>query len=174
MGFLQVQIFEWGGSSLRCEDKWKVSSWIYLLGIFVGGTLQKCQCLCVGFSKKYVCLEYSNQKLKSPHNLCCFESFFLVNVSYVMNLDFSGNKVNSAAPSLWLAQNPSKRWGEVFFLLYTPFWLTLCLGIVVPFKLYEVCDMSLNWLNVSSKSLIFKRQNTWLYILTNVLEILRV
>uniref|UniRef100_A0A3Q7JEG1 Uncharacterized protein n=1 Tax=Solanum lycopersicum TaxID=4081 RepID=A0A3Q7JEG1_SOLLC len=48
-----------------------------------------------------------------------------------------GNKVNSAAPSLWLAQNPSKRWGEVFFLLYTPFWLTLCLGIVVPFKLYE-------------------------------------
>ncbi|KAM1637386.1 hypothetical protein ACFX1X_015459 [Malus domestica] len=39
--------------------------------------------------------------------------------------------------SLWLAPNPSKRWGELFFLLYTPFWLTLCLGIVVPFKLYE-------------------------------------
>ncbi|XP_021743387.1 cycloeucalenol cycloisomerase-like isoform X2 [Chenopodium quinoa] len=38
---------------------------------------------------------------------------------------------------MWLAQNPSKRWGELFFLLYTPFWLTLCLGIVVPFKLYE-------------------------------------
>ncbi|KAJ4766614.1 Cycloeucalenol cycloisomerase [Rhynchospora pubera] len=37
----------------------------------------------------------------------------------------------------WLASNPSKRWGEAFFLLYTPFWLTLCLGIVVPFKLYE-------------------------------------
>ncbi|BBH03684.1 cyclopropyl isomerase [Prunus dulcis] len=36
------------------------------------------------------------------------------------------------------APNPSKRWGEVFFLLYTPFWLTLCLGIVVPLKLYEV------------------------------------
>ncbi|KAG9455722.1 hypothetical protein H6P81_000230 [Aristolochia fimbriata] len=39
--------------------------------------------------------------------------------------------------SLWLARDPSKRWGELFFLLYTPFWLTLCLGIVVPFKLYE-------------------------------------
>ncbi|CDP04776.1 unnamed protein product [Coffea canephora] len=38
---------------------------------------------------------------------------------------------------MWLAQNPSKRWGEIFFLLYTPFWLTLCLGIVVPYKLYE-------------------------------------
>lgn len=38
---------------------------------------------------------------------------------------------------MWLAQNPSKRWGEWFFLLYTPFWLTLCLGIVVPYKLYE-------------------------------------
>ncbi|KAK7350757.1 hypothetical protein VNO77_09687 [Canavalia gladiata] len=43
----------------------------------------------------------------------------------------------SASPSLWLAPNPSKRWGELFFLLYTPFWLTLCLGIVVPFNLYE-------------------------------------
>lgn len=41
----------------------------------------------------------------------------------------------------WLASNPSKRWGEAFFLLYTPFWLTLCLGIVVPFKLYEVNDV---------------------------------
>lgn len=39
--------------------------------------------------------------------------------------------------SLWLAPSPSKRWGEMFFLLYTPFWLTLCLGIVVPYKLYE-------------------------------------
>ncbi|KAJ4890646.1 Cycloeucalenol cycloisomerase [Raphanus sativus] len=39
--------------------------------------------------------------------------------------------------SLWLAQNPSKRWGELFFLFYTPFWLTLFLGIIVPYKLYE-------------------------------------
>jgi len=44
----------------------------------------------------------------------------------------------SVPPSLWLAPNPSKRWGELFFLLYTPFWLTLCLGIVIPFNLYEV------------------------------------
>lgn len=43
----------------------------------------------------------------------------------------------SSSPSLWLASNPSKRWGELFFLFYTPFWLTLCLGIVVPYKLYE-------------------------------------
>ncbi|OEL24931.1 Cycloeucalenol cycloisomerase, partial [Dichanthelium oligosanthes] len=39
--------------------------------------------------------------------------------------------------SAWLAADGSKRWGEAFFLLYTPFWLTLCLGVVVPFKLYE-------------------------------------
>ncbi|KAH9608234.1 hypothetical protein KSS87_015047 [Heliosperma pusillum] len=44
---------------------------------------------------------------------------------------------NGGKTSMWLAQNPSKRWAELFFLLYTPFWLTLCLGIVVPFKLYE-------------------------------------
>lgn len=43
----------------------------------------------------------------------------------------------SSSSSLWLAPNPSKRWGELFFLLYTPFWLTLCLGIIVPYKLYE-------------------------------------
>lgn len=52
-----------------------------------------------------------------------------------------GKRVSSrsSAPkgNKWAAQNPSKRWGEWFFLLYTPFWLTLCLGIVVPFKLYE-------------------------------------
>jgi len=40
--------------------------------------------------------------------------------------------------SAWLAADGSKCWGEAFFLLYTPFWLTLCLGVVVPFKLYEV------------------------------------
>ncbi|XP_040985707.1 cycloeucalenol cycloisomerase-like [Juglans microcarpa x Juglans regia] len=43
----------------------------------------------------------------------------------------------SHCSSLWLAPDPSKRWGELFFLCYTPFWLTLCLGIVVPYKLYE-------------------------------------
>ncbi|EXC04123.1 hypothetical protein L484_002182 [Morus notabilis] len=49
----------------------------------------------------------------------------------------TGAKSGSPSPSLWLAPNPSKRWGELFFLCYTPFWLTLCLGIVVPYKLYE-------------------------------------
>ncbi|XP_020107608.1 cycloeucalenol cycloisomerase-like isoform X1 [Ananas comosus] len=44
---------------------------------------------------------------------------------------------SGASQSLWLASNPSKRWGEAFFLIYTPFWLVLCLGIVVPYKLYE-------------------------------------
>lgn len=43
----------------------------------------------------------------------------------------------SPTPNLWLSPNPSKRWGELFFLLYTPFWLSLSLGIVVPYKLYE-------------------------------------
>ncbi|XP_010442523.1 PREDICTED: cycloeucalenol cycloisomerase [Camelina sativa] len=49
----------------------------------------------------------------------------------------SSSGSSSPPPSLWLAANPSKRWGELFFLFYTPFWLTLCLGIVVPYKLYE-------------------------------------
>uniref|UniRef100_A0A8R7Q1H0 Uncharacterized protein n=1 Tax=Triticum urartu TaxID=4572 RepID=A0A8R7Q1H0_TRIUA len=43
----------------------------------------------------------------------------------------------AAGKNAWLAADGSKRWGEKFFLLYTPFWLTLCLGVVVPFKLYE-------------------------------------
>ncbi|GMN56650.1 hypothetical protein TIFTF001_025760 [Ficus carica] len=49
----------------------------------------------------------------------------------------AGAKSTSPLSSLWLAPNPSKRWGELFFLCYTPFWLTLCLGIIVPYKLYE-------------------------------------
>ncbi|KAG0494925.1 hypothetical protein HPP92_005919 [Vanilla planifolia] len=48
-----------------------------------------------------------------------------------------GAKREKVSPSLWLASNPSKRWGELFFLFYTPFWLTICLGIIVPYKLYE-------------------------------------
>ncbi|CAL1389077.1 unnamed protein product [Linum trigynum] len=53
---------------------------------------------------------------------------------------FSGKKpasTRSTSTSLWLSSNRSKRWAELFFLLYTPFWLTLCLGIIVPYKLYE-------------------------------------
>ncbi|XP_059657384.1 cycloeucalenol cycloisomerase-like isoform X2 [Cornus florida] len=55
-----------------------------------------------------------------------------------------GSEVASCSSSLWFAPNPSKRWGELFFLIYTPFWLTLCLGIVVPYKLYED-DSSICW-----------------------------
>lgn len=50
--------------------------------------------------------------------------------------------------SAWLAADGSKRWGEAFFLLYTPFWLTLCLGVVVPFKLYEVAPSHLAFMFV--------------------------
>ncbi|KAL0535301.1 hypothetical protein IC582_029630 [Cucumis melo] len=53
---------------------------------------------------------------------------------------------NHHSSSLWLSSNPSKRWGELFFLSYTPFWLTLCLGIVIPFKLYEMGFTELEYL----------------------------
>ncbi|CAN6340496.1 unnamed protein product [Urochloa humidicola] len=48
-----------------------------------------------------------------------------------------GGSGGAGRRSAWLAEDGSKRWGEAFFLLYTPFWLTLCLGVIVPFKLYE-------------------------------------
>eukprot|EP00884_Botryococcus_braunii_P004627 jgi/Botrbrau1/14165/Bobra.182_3s0104.2 len=38
---------------------------------------------------------------------------------------------------LWLASSPGKRWTEVFFLAYSPFWMTWALGVLVPFQLYE-------------------------------------
>ncbi|KAK9850469.1 hypothetical protein WJX84_012325, partial [Apatococcus fuscideae] len=41
---------------------------------------------------------------------------------------------------LWLAQHPGKRWTELFFLAYSPFWIVWALGIVVPFEIYEKCD----------------------------------
>ncbi|XP_009416008.3 cycloeucalenol cycloisomerase-like [Musa acuminata AAA Group] len=50
---------------------------------------------------------------------------------------FGGGMAADSSESLWFASNPSKRWGEAFFLIYTPFWLTLCLGIIVPYRLYE-------------------------------------
>lgn len=43
-----------------------------------------------------------------------------------------------AGKSRWLAANPSKRWAEVFFLGYSPFWITWALCVLVPFQLYEV------------------------------------
>jgi hypothetical protein len=58
---------------------------------------------------------------------------------------------------MWLAANPSKRWAEVFFLAYSPFWITWALCILVPFQLYEVrrydmTDESDNAYLTSSKS----------------------
>lgn len=47
--------------------------------------------------------------------------------------------------SLWLASNPSKRWAEVFFLAYSPFWILWALCILVPFQLYEVGADSHGW-----------------------------
>ncbi|KAL6759528.1 cyclopropyl isomerase-like protein [Haematococcus lacustris] len=45
--------------------------------------------------------------------------------------------VSASKPSKWLAINPGKRWTEVFFLLYSPFWIVWALCIIVPFQLYE-------------------------------------
>lgn len=42
----------------------------------------------------------------------------------------------------WLSTNPSKRWAEVFYLAYSPFWILWALLILVPFQLYEYCE---NW-----------------------------
>ena len=44
----------------------------------------------------------------------------------------------SASNMGWLASNPSKRWCEVFFLAYSPFWIIWALGILVPFQIFEV------------------------------------
>ena len=41
-------------------------------------------------------------------------------------------------PAFCFASNPGKRWTEGFFLLYSPFWILWALGILVPFRLYEV------------------------------------
>eukprot|EP00879_Flechtneria_rotunda_P033226 GHRR01036776.1.p1 GENE.GHRR01036776.1~~GHRR01036776.1.p1 ORF type:complete len:245 (+),score=51.51 GHRR01036776.1:384-1118(+) len=46
----------------------------------------------------------------------------------------------SSKGSSWLAANPSKRWTEVFFLSYSPFWILWALCILVPFQLYEHLD----------------------------------
>ena len=39
---------------------------------------------------------------------------------------------------LWASHNPRKRWTELLLLLYSPFWITWALVILVPFRLYEV------------------------------------
>lgn len=40
--------------------------------------------------------------------------------------------------SPWVADNPSKRWCEQFFLTYSVVWVSALLGVVVPLGLYEV------------------------------------
>jgi hypothetical protein len=52
--------------------------------------------------------------------------------------DANGPGAGSSGGSLWLAQDPSKRWTEIFFLVYSFFWITWALCILVPFQLYEV------------------------------------
>lgn len=42
-----------------------------------------------------------------------------------------------AAAVGWLAENPGKRWTELFFLAYSPVWIAWCLGLLVPLKLYD-------------------------------------
>ena len=49
-----------------------------------------------------------------------------------------GPKAGRKPAHLWLASNPGKRWTEVFFLVYSPFWIAWALCILVPFQLYEV------------------------------------
>ncbi|CAK9327221.1 unnamed protein product [Citrullus colocynthis] len=67
-----------------------------------------------------------------PRSILSSQFYILITV-----LMAGRGSISNHSSSLWLSSNPSKRWGELFFLSYTPFWLTLCLGIVVPFKLYE-------------------------------------
>jgi cycloeucalenol cycloisomerase len=46
--------------------------------------------------------------------------------------------MKTSKSSLWLASNPSKRWAELFYLAYSPFWILWVLCILIPFQLYEV------------------------------------
>ena len=63
-----------------------------------------------------------------------------------MNLTLLMSDASAAAPKIatkadgrfWSAVSPGKRWTEVFFLLYSPFWIIWALCILVPFKLYDV------------------------------------
>jgi cycloeucalenol cycloisomerase len=43
---------------------------------------------------------------------------------------------------MWLAEDAGKRWTEVFFLAYSPFWMLWALCILVPFRLYEVSNLN--------------------------------
>jgi hypothetical protein len=45
---------------------------------------------------------------------------------------------DAVSKARWLAHSPAKRYTELLFLAYSPFWMVWALGVVVPFKLYEV------------------------------------
>ena len=55
-----------------------------------------------------------------------------------MSTNLLAHLISLGAEMGWLATNPSKRWAEVFFLAYSPFWILWALCILVPFQLYEV------------------------------------
>ena len=107
------------------------------------------------FSPRFSLIQLENFKPRSisldlNHSLMAAGNFAILRIlAFVFSLwhcsyQCPGRRsARNQSSSLWLSSNPSKRWGEVFFLSYTPFWLTLCLGIVVPFKLYEVCTREL-------------------------------
>lgn len=38
---------------------------------------------------------------------------------------------------MWAAADPSKRWCEVFYLTYSPFWILWALCLLVPLRLYD-------------------------------------
>uniref|UniRef100_A0A7I4APN8 Cycloeucalenol cycloisomerase n=1 Tax=Physcomitrium patens TaxID=3218 RepID=A0A7I4APN8_PHYPA len=75
------------------------------------------------------------------HGLCDLRDFNMQNRVWRIrkrdahNATVEPQKVEYTNP--WLASSASKRWGEVFFLLYSPFWILILLGVVVPLKLYE-------------------------------------
>ena len=47
--------------------------------------------------------------------------------------------VRSSGGGRWLSSNESKRWAEVFFLVYTPVWVGMVAGVVVS-GVYEWMD----------------------------------
>jgi len=57
--------------------------------------------------------------------------------SYVTHHKLNRMTASAKGPQ-WLATNPSKRWTELFFLAYSPFWILWALCILVPFQLFEV------------------------------------
>lgn len=52
----------------------------------------------------------------------------------------SSAKASGAGGGRWLAADPSKRWAEVFYLAYSPFWILWALCVLVPLALYEHLD----------------------------------